>query len=80
MYVTPLKRIKISRFRENVLAAGTGTQVFWIWNPQNRSTFQQGSVMVARPVVKCAPESAEQRAVLKASYRVAKKEDFKRSL
>ena len=35
--------------------------------------------MVARPVVKCAPESAEQPAVHKASYRIAKSEDVKRS-
>ena len=31
------------------------------------------------PVVKCAPESAEQHAGHKASYRIAKKEDFRRS-
>ena len=35
--------------------------------------------MVFRPVVKCAPESAEQRAVHKASCRIAKNGDVKRS-
>ena len=45
----------------------------------DRSIFQRLNNGIPRPVVKCAPESAKQRAGHKASYRIAKKENAKRS-